>query len=405
MLGRISHSLTQFAQGLKAFSKVGEVASLDYKYNEETGEMVPEIGAEGKVHVKEIAQAIADTFGLFLKTLVTSTEGMTRREARSLKILGKALTGDKGIISGVSQFALTLKTFSEFGEEGSIWVPAQYEDEAQTKVRKGTGKSVPISTITKNIVDSFGKFVSEIAGHSSDFEVGGRVGRKMQRFTEALMGQEKGFMRRAKPGILSGIMTFNDTLLTYSEYGAGGKIPKKDKDGNILPNQFVMVDDVVKNMVSGITTFTTSLERELAGKDIEASAKSIEKKMGSFTNIITSFDELANAQEGMDKLANSMGLLATNVGLLVTNMGGLDTSKLQTLATITGQHAVATKGVTITEQSAKAGAAQTAAQQPDWEKIGEIIGNKVAEKVNLNNSTMDFYFHDWPQGKVEVRQK
>jgi len=367
--------------------------------------MVPEIGAEGKVHVKEIAQAIADTFGLFLKTLVTSTEGMTRREARSLKILGKALTGDKGIISGVSQFALTLKTFSEFGEEGSIWVPAQYEDEAQTKVRKGTGKSVPISTITKNIVDSFGKFVSEIAGHSSDFEVGGRVGRKMQRFTEALMGQEKGFMRRAKPGILSGIMTFNDTLLTYSEYGAGGKIPKKDKDGNILPNQFVMVDDVVKNMVSGITTFTTSLERELAGKDIEASAKSIEKKMGSFTNIITSFDELANAQEGMDKLANSMGLLATNVGLLVTNMGGLDTSKLQTLATITGQHAVATKGVTITEQSAKAGAAQTAAQQPDWEKIGEIIGNKVAEKVNLNNSTMDFYFHDWPQGKVEVRQK
>lgn len=402
MLGSVSSSLTKFAEGLKAFSTVGTVASLDYEIDKD-GKMKPVIGE--KIHVSQIAAAIADTFGQFITSLVKNTENLTRRQARALKTLGKALTGDKGIISGVSQFSETLKTFSQFGQEGSIWVPPQYEDEAQTKIRPGTGVNVPIKTVTKNIVDSFGEFVSQIAGKAGEFEVGGRVGKKMQKFTEALMGQEKGFMRRGKPGILTGITTFNDTLLTYSEYGAGGKIPKKDKDGVIIPGQFVLVDTVVKNMVSGITTFTDSLSRELAGKDMETSAKSIEKKMGALTNIITSFDELANAQEGMDKLANSMGLLATNVGLLVTNMGGLDTTKLQSLATITGQHAVATKGVTITEQSAKAGAAQTAASQPDWDKIGEIIGNKVAEKVNLNNSTMDFYFHDWPQGKVEVKQK
>jgi len=403
LLGKVSSSLTKFAEGLKAFSKVGEVASLSYTYNDETGEMTPKIGEKGTVHVTEIAQSIADTFGLFLRTLVTSTEGMTRREARSLKVLGKALTGDKGIISGVSQFASTLKTFSEFGEEGSIWVPAQYEDEAQTKIRKGTGMSVPITTITKNIVDSFGEFVSQISSKAGEFEVGGRVGKKMQKFTEALMGQEKGFMRRGKPGILTGITTFNDTLVTYAEYGSQGKLPLKDKDGNIIPGKFIKIEDIAKDLVNSMVMFTSAINTELGGKNIDNISKSIDKRIGSFTSIIDSFNKLADAEEGIDKLANSIGLLATNIGSLVTNMNNLDTTKLQTLATVTAQHAITTKGVSIEEKSVRTEKTSSSISQLDWEKIGEIIGNKVAEKVNLNNSTLDFYFHDWPRGKVELK--
>jgi hypothetical protein len=333
---------------------------------------------------------------------------MTRKQARSLKILGKALTGDRGLISGVSQFASVLKQFAEFGAEGSIWVPPQYEDEKQTKVRKGTGESVPITVIVKNIVDSFGKFVSEIASHASDFEVGGKVGRKMQKFTEALMGQEKGFLRRAKPGILSGITGFSDVLLLYADYGAGGKIPKKDpKTGEIIPGQFILVDEVARNMVSGITTFTNSLSAALNGQDLDKSAKAIDKKMGSFTDIITQFDKMAESQEGLDKLANSLGLLATNMGLLVTNMGSLNTDKLQSLATMSAQHAVTTKGIPIAPVgSAAANTSPASSGQADWDKIADRMGDIIAAKLSGGrNGEFNFTFYDGNSGgKLEIKE-
>jgi len=401
MLGKISNSLGKFAEGLRAFAKVGEIASLDYEYNEDGTINKPKIG-DKPIHVKAIAQSIADTFGLFLKTLVKSTEGMTRREARSLKILGKALTGDRGLISGVSQFALVLKTFSEFGAKGEIYVPA-IKDENGKIVKEA--ENVPITTITQNIVDSFGKFVEAMAAKAPLFELGGVLGKKMSRFSEALMGTEKGFLKRAKPGILSAITSFNDVLLTYSEYGAGGKIPKKNKDGEIIPDQYIFVETIANNMVDGITTFVSSLNRALTGKDLESSSKAIEKQISSFTDIISNFDKLAESQEGMEKLATSMGLLATNIGLLVNNMSGLSTEKLNSLATITAQHAVTTKGVAISDKSATATANASSASQPDWDKIADRIGQTIAKQlVGTQPKSVNFRFIDWPQGQMEYTQ-
>lgn len=409
MLGTISKSISQFAMGLRAFAKLGEIASLDYEYNEK-GEMKPIIGGKGKIHVVEIAKAIADTFGIFIKSLVENTQGLTRRQARSLKILGKSLVGDKGIISGVVQFATALKTFSEFGAAGQIYVP-EYDVNGQiimTKEGKEKKVGVPIITITENIVTTFGKFVEAMAAKAPLFELGGVLGKKMSRFSEALMGTEKGFLRRAKPGILSAITSFNDVLLTYSEYGAGGKIPKKDKDGNILPNQFVLVDTVANNMVDGITTFVSSLNKALTGKDLETSSKAVEKQISSFTDIITQFDKLAESQEGMDKLSTSMGLLANNIGLLVTNMGALNTDKLNALATITAQHAVTTKGITIAPQSSTSAASSTSTGgQADWDKVADRMGQIIAQKLTGGRGgEFEFHFFDGNSGgKLEIKEK
>jgi len=416
MLGSISKTISQFAMGLRAFAKLGEISSLRYEEGalDKDGHptMKPIIAAEGTIHVTEIAKAIADTFGIFIKSLVENTQNLTRRQARSLKILGKSLTGDQGLISGVSQFANVLQVFAKFGAKGSIWVPPQYEDEKRTKIVKGTGEAVPITTIVTNIVESFGKFVTAMVAHSKDFEIGGAIANKMQIFTEALMGKKRSgigsWFASDKPGILSGITGFNDILLLYADYGADGKIPKKGADGNIIPGQSINVTDVAKNIVSGITLFTNALSIALNGQDIAKSANEIDAKMGSFKNIITQFDELAQSQEGLDKMANSLGLLATNMGLLVTNMGPLNTDKLQSLATITAQHAVTTKGVAITPQSSTSAtsSATSAEGQADWDKIADRMGDIIAQKLSGGrNGEFNFTFYDGNSGgKLEIKE-
>jgi hypothetical protein len=415
MLGTISKSISQFAMGLRAFAKLGEIASLDYKVDETTGEMTPIIGQAkegGKIHVVEIAKSIADTFGMFIKSLVENTQGLTRRQARSLKILGKALTGDQGIIAGVSQFANVLQTFSKFGKKGEIWVPPQYEDEKQTRKVKGTGENVPLTNIVANIVKSFGDFVDAMVAHSKEFEIGGAVANKMQSFNEALMGKKRSgigsWFASDKPGILAGVTGFNDVLLLYADYGADGTIPKKDpKTGEIIPGPGISVKQIAQNMVSGITTFTSELSIALNGKDLAGSAKEIEKKMGSFTDIITQFDKMAESQEGIDKLANSLGLLATNMGLLVTNMGPLSTDKLQSLATMSAQHAVTTKGIPIAPVGSSANASSASpAGQADWDKIADRMGDIIAAKLTGGrNGEFNFTFYDGNTGgKLEIKE-
>ena len=409
MLGHIARSISMFARGLRAFAKLGEISSLEYEIVKDplTGEelMKPKIGGD-KIHVVEIAKSLTDTFGMFIKSLVENTQGLTRRQARALKILGKALSGERGIISGVVQFSTALKTFSEFGSKGEIYVPAVLDENG--KIVK-EAENVPIRTVTQHIVDTFGQFVEAMAAKAPLFELGGVLGTKMARFSEALMGKQRSWagkiFARDKPGILSAITSFNDVLLTYSEYGKGGKIPKKDKEGNIIPKQYILVEDIANNMVDGITTFVNSLNKALKGKNLEASSKAIEKQISSFTSIITQFDILAKSQEGMEKLANSMGLLATNVGLLVTNMGGLNTDNLQKLATVTAQHAVTTKGVEIKPTSGTPTAVTTGGT--DWNNVAEMIATKIAQKlVGSRNGEFNFTFYDGNTGgKLEIKEK
>jgi hypothetical protein len=130
--------------------------------------------------------------------------------------------------------------------------------------------------------------------------------------------------------------------------------------------------------------------------------------MGSFTDIITQFDKMAESQEGLDKMANSLGLLATNVGLLVNNMSNLNTDKLQSLANMTAQHAVTTKGIPISQNAAASTVAATSsAGQPDWDKIADRMGQIIAQKLSGGrNGEFNFTFYDGNSGgKLEIKEK
>ena len=288
MLGKISTSLTKFASGLRAFSKVGEIASLEYIEDAE-GNLVPKIDDSKKIHVTHIAQSIADTFGLFLNSLINNTQNLTRTQARSLKILSRSLVGKKGLISGISEFAETIDTFSKFGAKGEIFVRNE---------ETGQGVHVPITTIVTNITKAFTLFVQGLVGKETMFRREGELGRRMHTFKKTIMG---------KKGMLSGISDFSDTLRTFAELGATGKMTfiEYDAEGDPiidpkeLKNKPITITSIVKNIVSAFSKFATEMGNEAPNFNIGGDAR-------------TQMDKLTKALMGEKKFLGreKSGLLA-----------------------------------------------------------------------------------------------
>lgn len=258
IFGHIAGSISKFAAGLRAFSKVGEIASLNY---DENGN--PVIGVEGKIHVTEIAKSIADTFGLFLNSLVNNTQNLTRTQARSLKILSKSLVGKKGLISGVSEFAETINTFSKFGEKGEIYVVNE---------QTGVGTHVSILTIVKNITSAFSKFVQGLIGKESMFKREGEVGKRMHAFSKTLMGRK---------GMISAINDFANTLQTFAELGASGKMSfvEYDSNGEPIMDKPVTITSIVQNIVSAFSKFATGMGNEASKFNIGGGARNNMEKL------------------------------------------------------------------------------------------------------------------------------
>lgn len=262
IFGNIAGSLSKFASGLRAFSKVGEIASLEYIEDAE-GNLVPKIDDSKKIHVTHIAQSIADTFGLFLNSLINNTQNLTRTQARSLKILSRSLVGKKGLISGISEFAETIDTFSKFGAKGEIFVRNE---------ETGQGVHVPITTIVTNITKAFTLFVQGLVGKETMFRREGELGRRMHTFKKTIMG---------KKGILSGISDFSDTLRTFAELGATGKMTfieydaKGDPiiDPKELKNKPITITSIVKNIVSAFSKFATEMGNEAPNFNIGGSSR------------------------------------------------------------------------------------------------------------------------------------
>lgn len=389
---KIATSLSKFAKGLRAFAKLGEIASLDYE--EVDGEMKPKIDGGDKIHVIEIAHAIAGTFGLFIENMIKNTENLTKKQADALKKFSRALTGDKGLISGVSQFADALKTYAEFGKAKQIYVTAYNEDGTIDETRK---EAVPIDFVVSSIVESFGTFVDNMVSKAPAIEDMNM--RKMKRFNEALMGK-KGMFGREKPGLLDAVTEFSSTLALYATMGADASIPQLDAEGKPVMKDgkpvTTPIATVAANMMKGITAFVGAFEKEAGTGGLDERAKTVKGKIQNIVSIIDEFEKLAKAQSGMEKLANSMGLLANNIGTLTVNLGALDVTKLQTAAVIAGEHAKTTKGVAIPKTTATpVSGGGTGGAQPDWDKIAEKIGNVIAAKLAGSKSAeYQFRFMD-----------
>jgi len=402
MFAQIASSLSKFAKGLRAFAKLGEIASLEYEEDAD-GNMKPKLGGD-KIHVVEIAEAVAGTFSLFIKTMIEKTKKLSKDQAEALKKFAKALTGKRGLIAGVSQFAEALKTYAEFGKAQKIYVTAYKEDGTIDETKK---EGVPLEDVVKNIEKGFFDFVDKMVAMAPKIEDLNL--NKMKRFNIALMGK-KGFGGTEKPGLLDAVSEFSNTLALYAKYGEDNLIPLFNEKGEPIMDgakqKTIGVDKVATNMVAGIGAFIGAFSTSADKDGLEGKAKDLKKKIENISDIINQFDKLAKSQEGMEKLASSMGLLATNVGLLVTNLGTLDTNKLQALATITAQHAVTTKGVPISETTKTPSSAPIAAPT-DWNSVGEIIANKLAAKISGNrNGEFNFTFYDGATGgKLEINEK
>jgi len=440
--GGILHSIHQFASTLKMFAEMGDGNNLwiPAQYQDEEQKIkVPGTGV--MVPIPKVVDSIITTFGSFISGLVQRTYGFGKTHLKSMKTLSKALGSEQGgILYSIHQFASTLKMFAEMGDGDNIWIPTQYQDEEQKIKVPGTGVMVPISNVVNSIVTTFTSFIDKLSSNADKFKISGSLGKKMATFNAILVGGGK------NKGMLNGLTEFSKLLSRYARFGKDGEIPVYDKSGNLIDK--VKIDNIVENIVTGLSTFIDKLNSNLGKIKLSKTAiKNVDLSILLMTGIFKQFDKLSRHQSGIDKLSTSVGNLATNINSLVQNIQQLDVNKLNALATVSTQGSLikdkvvysnskqstqqqASTGtqqqpitgtqqqpITGTQQQASTGTQQqasTGTQQQmaniNWDLIADKMGNRIAEIVSkkvgnvITPGEFEFTFYDGLKGgKLELR--
>lgn len=327
----VSVALSMFAKAMTAFATLDNMRVIK-SYDEKTGE--PKFGET--VNVKDVGSTITSTIGEFLSGLLENTQDLTKRKARAIKKMGRALTGRRGILTAVIQFADVLKTFSQFGPEGKIgyaeMIDSGQRDEDGNIIWEQKSDFVSITEVTTNITESFGKFTRELAAGVEG--VSGREKTRIMRMAELLIGKKRGtvtgWFAADKPGLLEPINAFSDTLMIYSKFGKEGRVPVLDKDGNPT-NESQPMKDIVSKIVSAITTFSSELNRQLS-TDIDGDEAG--KKLDKFKTMFEGLSNLSTASKGLDTTAISILSLSDSISSLVENINKIDLEKLNTFMEI-----------------------------------------------------------------------
>jgi len=346
LLMGVSVALSMFAKALTAFASLDNMRVIK-SYDEKTGE--PVFGET--VNIEGVGETIKTTLVSFLTGLIDATTGLSVRQSRAIKKMGRALTGRRGILSAVIQFADVLKTFAQFGPNGEIgfvdMVPDGTDEDGNAKFKQ-VPSTVKIDQVVENIGSSFSLFVSKLAAMAGEFEFGGREKRKLGRLATALTGRK---------GILSPIIDFSKALEAYAKYGKDGQIVtyKTDAEGNTLFDEngnpqvlsSTSIDDIAGNIASMLTTFSTALSKAFqgditddmskgqirranrrAGKAQKSASKDASKGIERFSKMTSQLGELAAATEGLDKTAKSLMTLATSVSTFADSVNKIELEKL-----------------------------------------------------------------------------
>lgn len=394
VLMAVSISLSMFAKALTAFAELSNMRVI--KGHKENGE--PIFGE--KVNITNVSENISTSISTFLSAILESTEGLTKNKARAIRKMSRALTGRRGILTAVIQFADVLKSFSEFGPAGEIgFVELQdtgkKDPDTGQPILKEVKSKVKITEVTSNIIESFGTFVDELTADTDRFGIGGRDGRKMKRLAEVLLGK-KGRKGREKYGLLQPIQAFSETLTIYAKYGSDLKIPILDADGNEVGDP-VDVTTIAKNIVKTLSAFTT----ELAGSIITGDIKQAEKNLKKFDNVIDRVSKIATSLDSMSKLSLSVQNLAEGIGDLADNLEKLDSNKLDSLATSiikgagtpAGQETTPAREISRSQQSRET-PTTTRSGEPKWDviaaQIGDQVGNRIAEAMREGHLKFEF---------------
>ncbi len=419
VLMSMSIALSQFAKAISAFANLSNMRIIE-GYDSEGK---PIFG--GTVNVKNVGDTISATISDFLTAILTSTDGLTRREAKAIKKMGRALTGRRGILSGVIQFADVLKTFAQFGPEGKIgfidMVPDGTDEDGNAKFKQ-VASTVLITDVVSNIIDSFGTFVTEITSHTKEFTLRGKHGRRMGHLAEALLGK-KGRKGKEKYGLLQPIAVFAETLKTYSQFGTDNIIPIFDDEGNLIDE--VSVTQIAKNIISTLTEFT----KELGSRKLKTDTKQAEKNLKIFDDIVSRTDKIARSMDGLTRFSNTIGELASNIGLLSSNLAGLSVDKLTGLSDIgttylakSNDYSVSTERIAKTSPtsptySPPAAAASipsvgttgttsaASAKEPNWDliaaQIGESVGSQLVNAMKTQQMKFKFSSAGGDEGVIE----
>ena len=121
LLMGVSVALSMFAYALTAFANLDNMRVIE-SYDEKTGK--PKFGPT--VNIEGVGDTIRATLVNFLvgsdgnSGLIGATTGLTRKHSAAIGRMARSLTGRRGMLTAIIQFADVLKTFAQFGPEGKI---------------------------------------------------------------------------------------------------------------------------------------------------------------------------------------------------------------------------------------------------------------------------------------------
>ena len=245
VLRAMSLALSMFAFALTAFAELENMRVIE-SYDKEGKPIFGE-----KINISKVADNITTSISTFLEALLKSTEGLTRRKAIAIKQMGRALTGKRGILSAVIQFADAMKIYAQFGEANEIGY-VDYDDNG-----KEIHKKVSAITVVDNIISTFLYFTGELFKKSEEMFGTGEQDKswkfkgQMRRMSKALIG---------KNGILGAVISFAEVMKIYAEFGTNNEIGYIDYDdkGKEIRKK-VSADQVVGNIIGSFVYFANKL--------------------------------------------------------------------------------------------------------------------------------------------------
>lgn len=394
VLMSMSLALSMFAKAVTAFAELENMRIIE-GYDKDGK---PIFGA--KVNLTKVADNITYSISTFLTALLESTESLTKEKAVAIRKMGRALTGRRGILSAVIQFADAMKVYAEFGENNEIGY-IDYDDSGN-EIRK----KVKAEKVVSNMIGSFLYFTQQLFsrseeefGDGEEAGISGKQKRRMKRMSKALVGRN---------GILGAVMQFADTLKMFAEFGENNEIPIMDAEGKpVMENgkpKMLSMGKIAQNIVMALTTFSDTLADKLE----KSSAKDAKKAIQKYSGIIEELSKFSESLDSLQKANETIADLAKSINDLSVSLDGFDQTKLSKLAAISisaggGTAPTGTGGRSATEklQEKTKTVKEASAPAVNWDVISAQIGSAVGSQLidAMKKGQVKFEFSPSSPGK------
>lgn len=383
VLMAMSLSLSMFAKAITAFAELENMRIIE-GYDKDGKPIFGE-----KINITKVADNITYSISTFLNALIVSTEDLTRKKAGAIKKMARALTGRRGILTAVIQFADAMKVYAQFGKDNTIGY-IDYDDNGNEIRQK-----VKANVVVDNMIGSFLYFTNQLFRKSEeefgDGEPGisGKQKRRMKRMSKALVG---------KNGILGAVMQFADTLRLFAEFGKDNQIPILDADGKPT-GKVLKVDDIADNIIEALMTFSDKLAVGLEN----SKPKDAKKAVAKFSGIIEELSKFSESLSALEKVNDTISNLAKSMNDLSVSLDGFDTAKLNKLSQISvaagGPSSSGGSGSStaerINEKSQAVKESSASAPLPvNWDlvaaQIGQHVGSSLVEAMKSGQMKFEF---------------